>query len=120
MGNTSSFLKMASVKKHLPLLQLIRVAKPKLRKSILSNCDLELIQTIDECIFNTLNGNIQLTESEKKNLKKFKCVLRKVLNAKGGLNNKKKIISQSGGSFLPTLLQPIVAAGVAQFLNKEK
>ncbi len=110
---------MASVKKHLPILQLIQVAKPKLRKSILSNCDLELIKTIDECIYNTLNGNIRLTGSEKEKLKKFKSVLRKVLKAKGGLNNKKKIISQSGGTFLPTLLQPIVAAGVAQFLNQK-
>lgn len=119
MGNTLSFRKMASVKKHLPLLQLIRGAKPKLRKTILSNCGLDLIETIVECIYNTLNGNIHLTESEKLKLKKFKSVLRKVLKAKGGLGKKKKIISQSGGTFLPTLLQPIVAAGVAQFLDKK-
>lgn len=110
---------MASVKKHLPLLQLVQSSKPKLRKSIIANCGLDLIETIDECIYNTLNGNIPLTDSEKNSLKKFKSILRKVLKAKGGLNNKRKVISQSGGSFLPTLLQPIVAAGVAQFLAKK-
>lgn len=110
---------MASVKKHLPLLQLVQTAKPKLRKTILLNCGLDLIKTIDECIYNTLCGNIRLTESEKKSLKKFKSVLRKVLKAKGGLNKKREIISQSGGSFLPTLLLPIVTAGVAQFLAEK-
>lgn len=114
-----SFSRMASVEKHLPLLQIVQTAKPKLRKTILLNCGLDLIKTIDECIFNTLNGNIRLSDSEKKNLKKFKGVLRKVLKVKGGLNKKKKIITQSGGSFLPTLLQPIVAAGIAQFMAKK-
>lgn len=110
---------MASVKKHLPLLQIVQSAKPKLRKSILSNCSLDLIKTIDECIYNTLKGNIRLTDGEKNNLKKFKGVLRKVLKAKGGLDKKKKIITQSGGSFLPTLLLPIVSAGIAQFRDKK-
>lgn len=108
---------MASVKKHLPILQLVQQAKPKLRKSILSNFELDLIKTIIECIYNALNGNIVLKTSEKNKLKKFKSILRKVLSAKGGLNNKRKIICQNGGAFLPHLLGPIVTAGIAQFLN---
>lgn len=109
---------MASLKKHLPVLQLVQSAKPKLRKSIILNCDLDFIKTIDECIYNTLNGNLPLKDSEKKNLKKFKAILRKVLKAKGG-NKKRKIISQNGGSFLPSLLGPIVAAGIVHFLDKK-
>lgn len=101
---------MASVRKHLPLLELVQVAKPKLRKSIILHCDLDLIKTIDECIFNTLHGNIPLADSEKEKLKKFKSILRKILSTKGGLNKKRKVISQHGGSFLPPLLEPIVAA----------
>lgn len=101
---------MASVKKHLPVLNLIQSAKPKLRKSIISHSDLAFINTIDECIYNTLNGNITLTDSEKEKLRKFKSVLRKIVNAKGGLKEKRKIISQNGGAFIPTLLAPIVTA----------
>lgn len=110
---------MASVKKHLPVLQLVQKAKPKLRKSIISNCELDFIKTINECIFNTLKGNINLTESEKNNLKKFKKILRKILKTKGGLCKKRKVIVQSGGAFLPFLLAPIVAAGIQHFLNKQ-
>lgn len=102
---------MASVKKHLPTLRLVQLAKPQLRKSILANCDLELIKTILECIHNTLNGNIKLTPSEINNLKKFKAVLRKLLRAPGNLKKKRELILQNGGSFLPVLLKPIVAAG---------
>lgn len=111
---------MAAVKKHLSVLQLVQSAKPKLRKSIILNCDLDLIKTIDECIVNTLNGNLPITNSEKVKLKKFKAVLRKILKSKGGLNKKRKIISQSGGSFLPTLLAPIVAAGLTHFTEKNE
>lgn len=99
---------MASVKKHLPALRLVQFAKPKLRKSIIANCDLELIKTILECIQNTLNGNFKLTPAEASELKKFKSVLRKILNTPGNLNSKRDLILQNGGSFLPILLKPIV------------
>lgn len=101
---------MASVKKHLPALKLVQSAKPRLRKSILSNCDQELIKTILECIHNTLLGNIKLTVAEINKLKKFKAVLRRILNSSGNVEEKRNLIVQNGGSFLPVLLKPIVAA----------
>jgi hypothetical protein len=39
----------------------LKNAKPKLRKAILSNCNKELINTISECVLNLLNGNLKLT-----------------------------------------------------------
>lgn len=119
MSHRHSDSSMASVKKHLPILKLLQSAKPKLRKSIISNCDLDFVNTLIECVFNTVKGNIPLTESEKKRLKKFKTVLRKVLKTKGGLCKKRKVIVQNGGTFLPLLLQPIVLAGEKVF-NSEK
>lgn len=107
------------MKKHLPVLQLVQKAKPKLRKSILLNCELDFIKTLIECIYNTLKGNINLSESEKKKLKKYKSILRKILETKGSLAKKRKVISQNGGAFLPSLLAPIVAAGITQFLSQK-
>lgn len=115
MNNAHSALSMASVKKHLPILKLVQSASPKLRKSIVSNCDLDFINTLVECVFNSVNGHIPLSESEKKKLKKFKTILRKVLKTKGGLCKKRKVIVQNGGGFLPVLLQPIVLAGEQVF-----
>lgn len=93
------------------------MAKPKLRKSILSNCDQEFIKTILECIQNTLLGNIKLSVSDTNKLKKFKTVLRKLLNASGNLEVKRKLIVQNSG-FLPVLLKPILAA--AQYTVKNE
>lgn len=101
---------MAAVKKHLPILTLVKDASPKLRKSILLHCDVDIIKTIEDCVYNTLNGNIPLKACEKQKLKKFKSVLRKILRVKGGIVKKRKVISQSGGRFLPVLLKPIVSA----------
>lgn len=101
---------MAAVKKHLPILTLVKDARPNLRKSILLHCDDNIIKTINECVYNTLKENIPLTVSEKRKLKKFKSVLRKVLKTKGSVNKKRKVISQGGGAFLPVLLKPIVSA----------
>lgn len=109
---------MASLKKHLPALKLVQFAKPKLRKSIIANCDQEFIKTILLCIHNTLYGNIKLTPVETNKLKKYKTVLRKILKSEGNLNKKRDLILQNGGSFLPTLLKPIVTA--AQYAVKNE
>lgn len=110
---------MASVQKYLPILQTLQTAKPKLRKSILQNADIKLITTLIECIHNTLNGNVILSKTEINKLKRFKNVLRKILNSKCKLEQKRKIIIQSGqGAFLPILLAPIVSAALTHFLGK--
>lgn len=119
MFTAQSILIMSSVQRYLPLLQILQSAKPKLRKSILQNADAELISTLIECIYNTLNGNVILNKSETNKLKKFKNVLRKILNSKGRLSRKRQIIIQSGhGAFLPILLAPIVSAALTHFLGK--
>ena len=110
---------MASVKKHLPILKLVQSSKPKVRQQIILHCGLDLINTIDECIYNTLKGNIPLKRSEIIKLKKFKKILRKICQCDGGLKQTRKKIVQSGGEFLPTLLQPIVKAGEAHFLLRK-
>lgn len=109
---------MASVKKHLSLLKLVKESPPDCRHKIIRYSDLELINTINECVYNTLKGNIPLKKSEISKLKKFKKILRKIFRNVKGLKNTRKIIVQSGGAFLPTLLSPIVAAGEYHFNSR--
>ena len=42
----------------------------------------DLILAINECVLNTLNGNVELTKKEKEKLEKFKYSLRKLLRKK--------------------------------------
>ena len=109
---------MASVKKHLHFLKVVHSSEPEFRQQIILNCDLDLINTINECVYNTLKGNIPLKRSEIMKLQKFKKILRKICGCHDGLEKTRKMIIQSGGEFLPTLLQPIVKAGEQYFLQK--
>lgn len=110
---------MANVQKYIHILHTLQTAKPRLRKSILENADIQLIKTLIECVQNTLSGNVPLNQNEIKKLKRFKTVLRVLLNSKCKLEKKRKLIIQSGGgAFLPVLLAPIVSAAINHFLKK--
>ena len=71
-------------------LHALKDAKPKLRKAIISNCDKELIHTISECALNVLRGNVNLTDCQKKRLRKFKGSLRTVIDKRVSAFEKEK------------------------------
>ncbi len=95
------------LKKHIHELQVLKKAKPKLRKSLLENAENSLIQCICECCYNILNGNIELTPAEKKKLRTSCSTIRYLGSNKGSLKNKREILVQKGG-FLPALIAPII------------
>lgn len=75
----------------------------KEQKKILKNkSDKKIIEVIKDIILNLLKGHIQLTEKEKKELKKYKYTLRKIINTKPVCRSR-EIIVQKGG-FLPVLI----------------
>ena len=60
------------------------------------------IDTISEIALNTLKGNIKLSPTQFKKLKRHKKWLRHLASKKLGTNKKKEIVKQYGG-FLPGL-----------------
>lgn len=105
------------VLKNLHILKTLATATPKLRRMILENGNLELIKAIVECIENVLKGNISIEESSFKKLKKYKGVLRKVSKSPNKLSQKKKVIIQKGGAFLPALLIPVISVLAERLLR---
>ena len=71
---------MKRIKSNFYTLHTLKGAKPKLRKGIISNCDKELIHTISECALNVLRGDVNLTDCQKKRLRKFKGLLRTIVD----------------------------------------
>ena len=61
---------MKRIKENYHTLHVLKEARPKLRKAIISNCDRDLVNSISKCILNVLNCNITLTS----------CVKRKLVN----------------------------------------
>lgn len=95
--------------KQLPFLELLTKVNKNSRSKILKYCDLKLIEAIVECVFNVLKNNVQLKQKRVKRLTKYKNVLRKLASPKREVKSKQKLIIQSGGSFLPIVLEPIVS-----------
>lgn len=98
-------------KKYLALLNALVHSSKEQRAALLRTADKKLIKYICECALNVLRGVVSLKEGEKNKLKKHKTVLRKLASKnkdKNSWKNKKRVIVQRGGSFLPFLLQPII------------
>lgn len=108
---------MEKLEKNLNVLKTLSCCKRKKRISIIKNGKRDLIKSIDECILNTLNGNVQLDKKVKDKLKRYKYSLRKILRKKK-LKDKKNILIQEGG-FLSTLL-PTAIVIITSLLDKLK
>lgn len=94
------------------LLLALHEAKPKLRKAILSNAEIDLIKSVCEIAFNTIKGNHPIDSSIREKLRKYKKPLRCLSCPKKPLRLKKKILIQQGG-FLPTLIASILSGLLA-------
>ena len=98
---------MEKLDKNFEKLKLLSCCSKKIKDNCINNSNRELIKTIEECVFNTLNGNINFPLKDKRRLQKFKYPLRKFIKTKSQ-KNKKKILIQQGG-FLQILLPSAIA-----------
>lgn len=97
-----------SLKTHKDLLSALHTLKPKYKIALLKSCNEDEINCICECVHNVLQGKVPLEENNKKKLKKYKSVLRKLVR-KGTNKIRKNILVQKGGAFLPIILGSILS-----------
>ena len=79
------------------LIHVLKHARAKLGKAILSNCDRDLLNCISECVLNVLNGNVPLTGCVRHKLSKYKLALHKLLDKQVPITCKNRLILQRGG-----------------------
>src|SRR5215475_8171498 len=94
---------MKRIKSNYHHLQVLKTAKPQLRKAIIKNCSNELVKSLSECVLNVLRDNLPLTACQKKRLKKFKVPLRALADKRVSISAKKRLINQRGGFLAPLL-----------------
>jgi len=87
-------------------LQVLKTAKPQLRKAIIKNCKGELVKSISECVLNLLRDNLKLTACQKKRLRNYKVPLHALADKRVSISTKKCLINQQG--FLVPLLSVIL------------
>lgn len=104
--------------KNLPVLEERATTTSKKRRKILEDTSLELIKSIVECIENVLKGNVVLKKKCLNKLKKYKSILHKIFSTGQKLTQKKHIIVQNGGGFLPALLVPLITVLAEKLMRK--
>ena len=100
----------ARLKRNLDFLHVLKRANKKQRTAILDSANKDLILCLCEVIDNVLAGTVKLSIKQKKDLSKYKSILRQLVDKKVSINKKKKLFIQKGG-FLPAILGP--ALGLA-------
>lgn len=98
------------------LLKALCYLKKNQRVTFLRGADNNFVKCIQECAFNTLEGNVPLACNEKKHLAKHKSILRRVAAKRGSWKTKRKLLVQRGG-FLPYLIGPILGAVLSQIIG---
>ena len=84
------------VEKNVDFLKILCKCKSNMPKVILTNADKDLINTICECVYNCLNGNIELNNEIKTKLKRHKNDLRNLVGRNKSLKiNQKNFIRKS-------------------------
>ena len=99
------------------LLRVPSHCKPKIRNAILKNCENDLIHIICNCVYNVVKGDVPDLTQEKVN--KLACHKTSLIKStkKVPIKEKRKILVQKGGGFLPFLL-PLVAPLIAKAVSK--
>ena len=88
-----------------------------IRNAILKNYENDSIHIICDCVYNVVRGNVPVLTQEKVNkLARHKTSLIK-LTKKVPIKEKRQILVQKGGGFLPFLL-PLVAPLIAKAVSK--
>jgi hypothetical protein len=105
------------VEKNVDYLKILCKCESNMRKVILTDLDKDLINTICECVFNCLNGNIELNNEIKMKLKRHKKDFRDLVGRNKSLKIKIKILSQKGGAFLPLFLSTVLGGLSSIFLK---
>lgn len=107
---------MKRIRNNLDLLKVLCKCNRNMLKAIIHNSDKELICCICECILNIVNGNVKIGDKELQKLKKYKRILRELLNKYKPIKTKRKILIQHGSGILPILIPTIIQA-LSSFLT---
>ena len=83
------------------LLRVLGHCQPKIRSAILKSCENDLIHIIRDCVYNMVKGNIPGLAQEKVNKLAHHKTSLITLTKKVSIKEKRKILVQKGGGFLP-------------------
>jgi|LakMenEpi03Aug12_release.lakeMendotaPanAssembly.Ray.scaffolds.fasta_scaffold340327_2 hypothetical protein len=87
---------MENLEKNIQNLKILSCCDKALKNKLISKGDKSLILTLTECVLNTLNGNVKISDRDKEKLAKKKYLLRKLLSCKSIKAKRENLIQQGG------------------------
>jgi hypothetical protein len=81
-------------------------AGPKVRRVLIKEGRKELVNALCECVLNVLNGNVRVSDAQRRQLARYKKDLRTLVDRRPKLAEKKRVIQRGG--FLPILAKVLV------------
>lgn len=103
-------------KYHGPLIALATTREGKNKQALLRALDPKVIQILAQIASNIVNGDIKITESQRKKLTRYKDILRKLRDNKN-IHTRRRILIRQKGGFLPFLI-PLAASALGGVLGK--
>ena len=104
---------LSRLKTNYPMIRAIVNASPEDRKKIIKKSSAALLKTICDICYNLVEGNIELSEKQKKILKYNRKEIRRMGDTKVALQRKKRELIQKDG-FIAGLI-PALSIGTAFF-----
>ncbi|MCP4500443.1 MAG: hypothetical protein GY822_10830 [Deltaproteobacteria bacterium] len=93
-------------RKYLPVLKRINRLGDKVKRQFIRTADKDFVDCVSECAKNIIKGNVPLTPTQLKRLRREKNNVRALALKKTSLNKKKRILQKGG--FLGALLPPVL------------
>jgi hypothetical protein len=90
-------------------LNVVKSAKPKLRRALLLNSDSKHIDALAQCCINFLAQSFRVAPAELRKLAKYKKAIRSVADSETSSDRKREIFVQRGNGFLPLLLPAAIS-----------
>ncbi|MEG7522068.1 MAG: hypothetical protein M3H12_03090 [Chromatiales bacterium] len=95
-----------------------RTKDVKLRKAVIGAASADFIGGLCDCAHNILRGNVTLTASQRKVLRRYKHYLRKLTVKKRPLQERRAILQTGSGGFLTALLAPLIGTILPAIVNQ--
>jgi hypothetical protein len=103
-------------------LRLLVGTTPVQRKYLIGTATKDQIECILECAYNVLKRNVPLSPQQEALIRKYRTPAYKLIDKRIPITEKKRLLVQQRGGFLPALLAPIVGAilgaGVDRLINR--
>jgi len=106
------------LKRNVKTLEKLSKAKRKERNDLILNAKGDVLKCVCDCANNVLKGNVPLNKSQFKYLEKYRCTLRKLGNNKLTVDDRKNLIVNQRGGFLPNLLIPVLSIAGSFLVDK--